>query len=75
MQLTNTPTPLIIWSILKIFFIIGLSVYFVFAIVIVRQIDIMQHTIKLNFELPLKILGLIHLLFALILLLFSILAL
>lgn len=72
MQIIDTNTPMIIWTILKIFFIVGLSVYLVFALVIVRQIDIMTKTVKLQFELPMKIIGLIHLLFAFVLLIFAI---
>jgi hypothetical protein len=75
MQIIDFNTPSIIWTIVKIFFIVGLFVYFVFAAVVVRQIDIMTKSIKLQFELPIKILGLIHLLFALGLLIFTIFAL
>lgn len=64
-----------IWVLVKIFVIIGLSVYSIFALVVVRQIQIMSDTVKLNFELAIKILGIIHLLFALSLLLFAIIAL
>ena len=64
-----------IWAIIKIFAIVGLSVYLIFALVVVRQIEIMSQTVKLNFELPIKTLGIIHLLFALGLLVFAIFAL
>ncbi len=63
--------PTSIWFIVKIFFIVGLSVYFIFALVIVRQVEIMTQTVKLEFELPIKILGILHLLFALVLLIFA----
>jgi len=61
-----------VWTLVKIFVIIGLSVYTIFALVVVRQIQIMTETVKLNFELPIKILGIIHLFFALGVLIFSI---
>ena len=61
-----------IWSILKIFFIIGLSVYSIFALVVVQQTRIMSKTVGLSFEFPIKILSYIHLLFALGLLIFAI---
>lgn len=64
-----------VWIIVKIFFIIGLSVYSIFALVIVRQVQIMSTTVKLSFELPIKVLAVIHLIFALSLLVFAITAL
>ncbi|HSX48990.1 MAG TPA: DUF5657 family protein [Candidatus Saccharimonadales bacterium] len=63
--------PTSIWLIVKIFFIVGLAVYLIFALVIVRQIEIMTQTVKLEFELPIKILGILHLIFALVLLIFA----
>jgi hypothetical protein len=75
MLVTNTVSLPLVWSIVKLFFIVGLSVYLVFALVVVRQIQIMSDTVKLSFELPIKILGLLHLLFALFLLVFTIIAL
>lgn len=75
MQIIEPTHITIIWSVVKIFFIVGLSVYLIFALVIMRQIQIMSETVKLQFELPIKILGLAHFLFALSLLVFSILAL
>lgn len=65
------PAAINIDSILKIFFIIGLSVYSVFALVVVRQIEIMSETVNLTFELPIKILGIVHLIFAVSLLIFA----
>lgn len=63
--------PTSIWFVVKIFFVIGLLVYFIFSLVIVRQIEIMTQTVKLEFELPIKILGILHLIFALVLLIFA----
>jgi hypothetical protein len=69
MQVVNSlPT---IWGIVKIFFVVGLAVYLIFALVIVQQVRIMSDTVKLSFELPIKILSIIHLLFALGLLIFA----
>lgn len=64
-----------IWVIVKIFFIIGLLVYNVFAIVVLRQAGIMTQTLKVGFELPIKLLAWIHLIFALSILIFAIVAL
>ncbi len=69
------PVTTSIWFVLKIFFIIGLSVYFIFALVIVRQVQIMIETVKLSFEIPIKILSVIHLILAVSLLLFAIISL
>lgn len=53
-----------IWFIAKAFVLVGLGVYFVFALVVVRQIQLMTDTLEVGFETPIKILGLLHLLFA-----------
>jgi hypothetical protein len=70
--ITESVVPnLSIWAGVKIFFCIGLVVYLVFALVVVRQVQIMTQTLKVNFELPIKILALAHLLFALGILVFA----
>jgi len=53
------------WILLRILFLIAFLIYFAFAVVVVRQIDLMSRTLndKLNF--PLKVASLIHLLIAL----------
>jgi hypothetical protein len=70
MQLIEISSP--IWSIVKIFFCVGLGVYVVFALVVFRQIQIMSETVKLKLEMAIKILAFIHLLFALLLLVLAI---
>ncbi|CAN5345894.1 hypothetical protein BH10PAT1_BH10PAT1_7370 [soil metagenome] len=70
MQINLITNPL--WEVVKLFFVIGISVYLIFALVVVKQIQIMSQTVRLGFELPIKILGVIHLLFALGLLIFAI---
>jgi len=70
MQVMNLgPAP--VWIIVKIFFLVGLFVYFIFALVVVQQTRIMSDTVKLDFEKPIKILALIHMLLAIILLVFA----
>ena len=64
-----------VWGIVKIFFIVGLSVYLIFAIVVVQQSRIMSETVRLDFENSIKILALIHLILAVGLLVFAILVL
>lgn len=66
--INNLPT---VWGIVKIFFMIGLAVYLIFALVVVQQVKIMSNTIKLSFEFPIKILSIIHLLAALVLFIFA----
>ncbi len=75
MQVIPSISLITVWAVVKIFFIVGLSVYLIFALVVVRQVQIMSQTVKLSFELPIKIIGIIHLLFALLLLVFAIIAL
>ena len=57
-------TSISIWFIAKIFVIIGLSIYVIFALVVVRQIQLMTVTLEVGFEIPVKLLGFTHLLFA-----------
>ncbi len=64
-----------VWLIVKIFFLVGLSVYLIFALVVVQQTRIMSETVKLDFESFIKILAIIHLLLAVGLLVFAFLAL
>ena len=72
MQVQITNNLVAVWGIVKIFFIVGLSVYLIFAIVVVQQSRIMSETVRLDFESSIKILALIHLLLAVGLLVFAI---
>jgi hypothetical protein len=58
-----------IWLIAKIFASIAFLLYIVFAVVVVRQVQLMTDTLDVGFELPLKMLALGHLIFAVIVLL------
>ncbi len=49
----------------KIGFLIGLSIYFIFAIVVIRQTIHMTDTLEVGFETPIKIAAWLHLFFAL----------
>ncbi len=66
-------TTLSIWPIVKILVIILLGIYIVFAYVIVRQVQLMTDTLVIGFEKQLKFLAFIHFLFAIAVLIFSIL--
>jgi hypothetical protein len=54
----------LILLLIKIGFLIGLSVYTIFAIVVVRQTHHMTKTLEVGFETPIKIASWIHLFFA-----------
>ena len=61
-----------IWPVIKIIVIILLGIYIVFAYVIVRQVQLMTDTLAVGFEKQLKFLSLLHFLFAIGVLIFSI---
>ena len=53
-----------VWLVAKIFVLIALAIYIVFAAVIVKQVSLMIKTIKVGFEAPIKFVAWGHLLFA-----------
>lgn len=61
-----------IWPIIKIFTIILLSLYVIFAFVIIRQVQLMTDTLEVGFEPQLKFLAFMHFIFAIAVLFFSI---
>lgn len=62
-----------LWSVIKIFVIILLCIYIIFSYVIVRQVQLMTDTLVIGFEKQLKFLAFLHFLFAIAVLIFSIL--
>ena len=52
------------WFIAKLLVLTGLGIYFVFALVIVKQVNHMTDTLEVGFEKQLKLLAISHLLFA-----------
>lgn len=62
-----------IWPIIKIFIIIFLSIYIIFALVVVRQVQLMTKTLQVGFEGQLKFLSIMHLMAAVGVLIFAIL--
>lgn len=58
--------------ILKIASIVLLLLYFVYAFVIVRQVNLMTQTLDVAFKKPLKFFAIFHLCYALLLLLYAI---
>lgn len=61
-----------IWTVLKVFLIILMAIYLIFAFVVVRQVQLMTDTLEVGFEAQLKLLSFIHLIFAIAVLIFSI---
>ena len=54
-----------VWLVAKIFVLIALAIYIIFAAVIVKQVSLMIKTVKVGFEAPIKFVAWGHLLFAL----------
>jgi hypothetical protein len=61
-----------IWFILKIVAIVLLSMYLIFALVVVRQVKMMTSTLQIGFEGLAKMFSYVHLIFAVLVLLFAI---
>ena len=61
-----------IWFVVKIMIIVGLSLYSIFAFVIVRQVTHMIATLSVGFELPIRTFAFLHFFAALGLLILSI---
>lgn len=55
-----------VWGIAKIFVLFALFLYTIFALVVVRQIQLMTDTLEVGFETPVKILGFAHLVFSIL---------
>jgi hypothetical protein len=53
-----------LWFIVKIFIVLALFIYLVFALVIIKQVQMMISTIEAGLVTPLKFLSYIHFLFA-----------
>ncbi len=56
-----------VWAVLKIFVLIAMLLYIAFALVVVRQVQLMTKTLNLGFEFPVKTLALLHLIAAAVL--------
>lgn len=53
-----------IWAVVKVFVAISLLIYLVFALVVVRQVQMMTETLRAGFEPTVKLIALAHLVFA-----------
>lgn len=59
-----TVAELSFWPVLKVLFMIGLLVYIAFAVVMIRQVNLMTRTLELGHENFIKNLSIGHLVFA-----------
>lgn len=50
-----------IWWVVKLFYLLGLVMYMIFAVVLVRQVGLMSKTLNGSIELPIKWLARLHL--------------
>lgn len=55
-----------VWLIAKILVLIALAIYSIFAFVVLRQIQLMTDTLEVGFEAPVRMLGISHLIFSLV---------
>ena len=55
-----------IWLIAKIVALVLLGMYFIFALVVVRQAQLMTDTIEVGFEVPIRLFSYLHLIFAIV---------
>ena len=60
-------------TIAKVAIIIGFTIYIIFALVVVKQVELMISTLEVPFEKQVRHLSLVHLLFAVIVLVVAIL--
>lgn len=49
-----------LWSIVKILVLLGLLIYIAFAIIVIRQVALMSQTIKVDFNLLLRLISWVH---------------
>lgn len=60
-----------VWAIAKILVLIGIGVYIVFALVVVRQVKIMTDTLEVGFEAPVRLFSLALLVVSILVFLFA----
>lgn len=52
------------WFLVKLLFLIGLLIYLAFAVIVVRQVNLMTRALDSEFEAPLKFIAWVHLVVA-----------
>jgi len=55
-----------IWEVVKVFALLGLAIYLIFAFVVVRQVQLMTDTLEVGFEIPVRYLSYLHLIFSIL---------
>lgn len=60
-----------VWSLVKLFFLFGILIYIVFALVVVRQVSLMTSTVEAPLSASLRVLSWAHLAFAVFVFLLS----
>lgn len=55
-----------IWLIAKIAALVLLGMYLVFALVVIRQVQLMTDTVEVGFEAPIRLFSYLHLIFAIL---------
>lgn len=60
-QLLNFLLGISAWSVVKLLVLLALLLYLIFAIVIIRQVDLMRKALNGILDLPLRIIAWIHL--------------
>ena len=53
------------WMLVKLIYLVGLGIYLAFAVIVVRQVDLMTKTLQGDFESSLKLIAWLHLIVAL----------
>lgn len=53
-----------IFWVVKFLFLIGLLIYIAFAVIVIRQVELMARTVNGGYEAPLKLIAFIHLISA-----------
>jgi hypothetical protein len=59
--LINFSPALTIWFLVKILFLIGLAIYIAFAVIVIRQVNLMTQALNGSFDFPIKLVSWIHL--------------
>jgi len=59
------------WGVAKLLIILALVIYLVFAFVVVKQVKMMTQVVSGDLDLPIKILGWLHLVFAFLVILLA----
>lgn len=55
-----------IWTITKVFFLVAIAIYVVFAFVMVKQVNLMTDTLEVDFETSIRIISYLHLIFSVV---------